>query len=88
MFLSKLLVRIRGELLNLKEELAGKKAPFDKAENLLESSPTEAKDHPLPTENSPEKIRDLNREFDELLKDRKQNQSTADKPPGNPRTLG
>ncbi len=88
MFLSKLLVRIRGELLNLKEELAGSKAPFDKAENLLEGSPTEAKDHPLPTENSAEKIRDLNREFDELLKERKQDQSAGDKSTGNPRTLG
>ncbi|MBI5249211.1 MAG: hypothetical protein HY912_06930 [Desulfomonile tiedjei] len=88
MFLSKLLVRIRGELLNLKEELARKDDPGEKTETLLETVHTGTESQPHSQETSPEKSVDLERKFDELLKHKKEEQSTSDQPPANPRTLG
>lgn len=98
MFLSRLLVRIRGELLNLREQFAEKEELRLKAEDLLDriegamrdsSQGRSGQDASLKTTISPEKIGDLEKEFNELLEQRKTDHSpTSDHPPGNPRTLG
>jgi len=98
MFLSKLLVRIRGELLNLREQFAEKEELRSKAEDLLDRVEAEMGDsiHSRRGQDaspkitlSPEKIVNLEKEFNELLEQRKTDQSpTSDQSPGNPRTLG
>lgn len=98
MFLSKLLVRIRGELLNLRERFAEKEELRLKAEHLpdrieggIEDSIQDTRGlKPSPeTTRSPEKIGDLEKEFNELLEQKKADQSsTSDQSTDNPRTLG
>lgn len=98
MFLSKLLVRIRGELLNLRERFAEKEGLRLKAEDLpdrVEGGMGDSiqgmcgQDTSPKTTLSPEKIGDLEKEFNELLEQKKADQSPAsDQSPSNPRTLG
>jgi hypothetical protein len=98
MFLSKLLVRIRGELLNLREQFAEKEEMRLKAEDLLNRIEAgmgdslqgqRGQDTSRKITICPEKIGDLEKEFNELLEQRKADQSpTTDQSPGNSRTLG
>ena len=98
MFLSKLLVRIRGELLNLRERFAEKEELRLKAEDLPDRIEAGRGDSiqgtcglntSTKTTLNPEKIGDLEKEFNELLEQRKADHSpTSDQSPGNPRTLG
>jgi hypothetical protein len=98
MFLSKLLVRIRGELLNLRERIAEKEGLRLKAEDLPDRIEGEmgdsvqgtcGQDTSPKTTLSPEKTGDLEKEFNELLEQKKADKSpTSDQSSGNPRTLG
>lgn len=80
MFLRKLLVRIRGELLNLKNDPQGME---DTLGNFTERERTGTPQNPTPNEVSPGKTGGLEKEFDEMLEQKK-----GLKLPANPRRLG